>query len=69
MVVFASDGILDASNVQGEMYGQERLAKLLGTFREQSPAIVADAILADVARFQGGQDRFDDETLIVLRVR
>ena len=30
---------------------------------------IADAILADVTRFQGVQDRFDDETIIVLRVR
>ncbi len=34
------------------------------------PALeIADAILADVARFQGSKDRFDDETIIVLRVR
>jgi sigma-B regulation protein RsbU (phosphoserine phosphatase) len=30
---------------------------------------IADAILADVTRFQAGHDRFDDETVIVLRVR
>ena len=30
---------------------------------------VADAIMADVTRFQDGKDRFDDETIIVLRVR
>jgi len=30
---------------------------------------IADAVLADVAHFQGGKDRFDDETIIVLRVR
>ena len=33
------------------------------------PQQIADAILADVARFQGAHDRFDDETIIVLRVR
>ena len=30
---------------------------------------IADAILSDVSRFQGDHDRFDDETIIVLRVR
>ena len=30
---------------------------------------IADAILDDVSRFQGEQERFDDETIIVLRVR
>jgi phosphoserine phosphatase RsbU/P len=68
-VVFVSDGILDAENAQGEMYGQERLSALLCANREESANHIADAILSDVARFQDGKDRFDDETIIVLRVR
>ena len=68
-VVFVSDGILDAENAQGEMYGQDQLSGLLCNLRDQPAQQIADAILADVARFQGGQDRFDDETIIVLRVR
>jgi sigma-B regulation protein RsbU (phosphoserine phosphatase) len=68
-IVFVSDGILDAENAQGEMYGQDRLSGLLCTYRDHPAQNIADAILADVARFQGAQDRFDDETIIVLRVR
>jgi sigma-B regulation protein RsbU (phosphoserine phosphatase) len=68
-IIFFSDGILDAENAQEEMYGHDRLAGLLCSLRDQPAAEIADAILADVARFQGAQDRFDDETIIVLRVR
>ncbi|MGA3069510.1 MAG: GAF domain-containing SpoIIE family protein phosphatase [Terracidiphilus sp.] len=68
-IVFVSDGILDAENAQEEMYGHDRLATLLCAHRDQPATEIADAILADVARFQGAQDRFDDETIIVLRVR
>jgi len=68
-IVFISDGITDAENEHGEMYGDERLASLLCAHRESSAVDVADAILADVSRFQGSHDRFDDETIIVLRVR
>jgi sigma-B regulation protein RsbU (phosphoserine phosphatase) len=68
-IIFVSDGILDAENEQGEMYGDERLAGLLCAHRDLPAQDIADAILADVARFQGAQDRFDDETIIVLRVR
>lgn len=68
-VVFISDGILDAENEQGEMYGEERLSALLCSIREQPAAQIADTIMADVTRFQGSRDRFDDETIIVLRVR
>ncbi len=69
VVIFISDGILDAENEQGEMYGEEQLTGLLCSLREQPAARIADAILADVTRFQGSKDRFDDETIIVLRVR
>jgi sigma-B regulation protein RsbU (phosphoserine phosphatase) len=69
VVVFVSDGITDAEDATGEMYGQERLANILCGHRDHPAEQIADAILADVSRFQGDQDRFDDETIIVLRVR
>lgn len=69
VIVFVSDGILDAENLESEMYGQERLTALLCAHRAQPAQEIADAILADVGRFQEGKDRFDDETIIVLRVR
>jgi len=68
-IVFISDGILDAENAQDEMYGEDRLAAVLCGHREQFAAQIAEAILADVTRFQNGRDRFDDETIIVLKVR
>ncbi len=68
-IVFVSDGILDAENEKEEMYGQERLAGLLCASRDLPAQEIADAILADVSRFQGSKDRFDDETIIVLSVR
>ncbi len=69
VIIFISDGILDAENAQSEMYGHERLSSLLCAHRNLPAGQIADRILADVARFQGGRDRFDDETIIVLRVR
>ncbi|HET7103971.1 MAG TPA: SpoIIE family protein phosphatase [Terracidiphilus sp.] len=68
-IVFVSDGILDAENESGEMYGQERLSKLLCGLRKEPASQIAQSILADVSSFQGSHDRFDDETIIVLSVR
>jgi sigma-B regulation protein RsbU (phosphoserine phosphatase) len=68
-IVFVSDGILDAENAQDDMYGDERLSGLLCASRGLPAQEIAEAILDDVTRFQGGRDRFDDETIIVLRVR
>jgi phosphoserine phosphatase RsbU/P len=69
VIVFVSDGILDAENEKEEMYGQDRLAGLLCSSRDLPAQEIADAILGDVSRFQGSKDRFDDETIIALRVR
>jgi len=68
-IVFVSDGILDADNAQGESYGDDRLSNLLCAHRDLPAQEIADAILSDVSRFQGDHDRFDDETIIVLRIR
>jgi len=62
-IVFVSE------NEKEEMYGEDRLAGLLCANRDLPALEIADAILEDVARFQGAKDRFDDETIIVLRVR
>ena len=51
------------------MYGEDRLSATLCGERERTAAQIAEAILADVSRFQAGHDRFDDETIIVLKVR
>ena len=67
--VFVSDGILDAENDKGDMYGEGRLATMICGGRNRTAAQIADGILADVSRFQDGHDRFDDETIIVLKVR
>jgi sigma-B regulation protein RsbU (phosphoserine phosphatase) len=68
-IVFVSDGILDAENEAGEMYGEDRLAAFLCLSRDLPAPYIANAILADVTHFQGAKDRFDDETIIVLKVR
>ena len=68
-ILFVSDGILDAENERGEMYGEARLAPIVCGERNRTAAQIADAILTDVTRFQAGHDRFDDETIIVLKVR
>jgi len=68
-LVFVSDGITDAENAQEDMYGSDRLAEILCQHRERTGVQIAEAIFADVARFQAGQPRFDDETILVIKVR
>ena len=70
MLVLFSDGIADAENANGEMFGTERLTDVLREHPSacNSAQATVDAILAAVAAFQAGTAHFDDETLVVLRV-
>jgi sigma-B regulation protein RsbU (phosphoserine phosphatase) len=69
MVVFFSDGIVDALNPQQEMFGEDRLSTLLQHHptAHQSAEAAVEAILDAVTLFQAGTDHFDDETVVVLR--
>jgi phosphoserine phosphatase RsbU/P len=67
-LVFFSDGIVDAQNSAGDMFGNDRLLATVKKHQHKSASKLAESILTDVGRFQGKKDRFDDETVVVLRV-
>jgi sigma-B regulation protein RsbU (phosphoserine phosphatase) len=67
-LIFFSDGIVDAQNSAEEMFGDDRLKAVVKKYYQKSASKIADAILADVSKFQGGRERFDDETVVVLKV-
>jgi len=70
VLVFFSDGIVDAENAEGEMFGTERLIAVLRANPSccHSAQTAVDSILEAVSAFQSGTAHFDDETLVVLRV-
>jgi sigma-B regulation protein RsbU (phosphoserine phosphatase) len=68
LLVFLSDGITDAENDTGEMFGTERLEAVLESQHHQSAASTVESILKAVSDFQSGVEHFDDETVVVLRV-
>jgi sigma-B regulation protein RsbU (phosphoserine phosphatase) len=70
VVVLFTDGISEARNSQQEFYGRENLKRFLenlDTFHLSSKKIV-DKIMADIKRFSGGVDQFDDITVVVVKV-
>ncbi|HUZ97393.1 MAG TPA: SpoIIE family protein phosphatase [Edaphobacter sp.] len=67
MIVFFSDGIPDAENADGEMFGTDRLRQVLESQVEPTAASTVEAILKAVSDFQSGVEHFDDETVVVLR--
>ena len=67
-IVFYSDGIVDALNEKEAMFGEERLIAIVRRHLDGTAEALADAIFAGLAQFQGGTERFDDETVVVLKV-
>ena len=66
LIIFFSDGIPDAENGTGDMFGEERLEQVLQT-PQPSAAASVEFILKAVTDFQSGAEHFDDETEVVLR--
>jgi sigma-B regulation protein RsbU (phosphoserine phosphatase) len=67
-VIFFSDGIVDAVNDKEEMFGDARLTALVTSHVKSTAQEMVDAIYQELSTFQGGMERFDDETVIVLKV-
>jgi phosphoserine phosphatase RsbU/P len=68
LMVLYSDGITDQPNPNEEEYGRGHLSKALRRLCGKGPEVVAEQILADLDEFASGVPRFDDQTLIVLKV-
>ncbi len=68
MMVFFSDGMIDAENDRDEMFDMERLTAVLAKNRQCSASTIVSSILKAVSSFQGSVEHFDDETVIALRV-
>lgn len=68
LLLFMSDGIIEAQNPDGEFYGFERIEALLASLPValDGEAIIA-RILAAVDEHLAGQEAQDDITLVVLR--
>jgi serine phosphatase RsbU (regulator of sigma subunit) len=68
-LVLYTDGITEAVNPEGELYGEDRLhAVIAGLSHELTAHQVADTILGALEVFRNGVEAKDDITLMVLRV-
>ena len=68
IVCVVSDGVTEAMNPAGELYGADRLREALKRARNaENPAALVNSIRADIAQFVGGAEPADDLTLLALR--
>ena len=64
-----TDGVTEAQNAAGELYGGRRLLQVLRRPEPAAPRALLEALASDVAAFTGTADAADDITVLVLRWR
>ena len=69
MFVFFSDGILDARNRSGEMFGRRSVEKVIAACASRSADCVVDSLFNAVAEHAAGMETFDDQTVVAIQVR
>ncbi len=67
--VLFSDGILDARNKAGDLFGRGRLEQIIARHATLSADAVVQAIFSAVAEHAAGEEAFDDQTVVVIQVK
>ena len=62
-----TDGVPEATNAQNELYGTERMMKILNSNPSMDPQALLEEVKADVDRFVGSAPQFDDLTMLCVR--
>lgn len=67
LMLLYTDGITEAENAAGEMFGDERLKALAANLRGNAIASYADCLVNEIQEFTGKPELSDDLTIIALR--
>jgi sigma-B regulation protein RsbU (phosphoserine phosphatase) len=68
IVVLGTDGINEARNSIGEMFGTHRLYDIIASHAHEGATVVLEKVFDEINAFQEGSAQEDDITLAVLRL-
>jgi len=69
ILVAYTDGITEAANSSGQLWGVEKLESLLRSCSRMAPGEIVERILAEVSDFVNDEPQRDDVTLLVMKVQ
>ncbi|MGH9513000.1 MAG: GAF domain-containing protein [Terriglobales bacterium] len=69
MFVFFSDGILDATNTRGELFGRTRAEKIIAECSENPAESVVNSLFSAASEHALGVETFDDQTVVAIKVK
>src|SRR5262249_2646373 len=69
LLVFCSDGIVEANDALQREFGTERLLKVIDQSRDKSAREIVDAIYSAVHEFRGDTPANDDMTAVAVKIQ
>jgi sigma-B regulation protein RsbU (phosphoserine phosphatase) len=67
-VVFYTDGVVEAMNGKGELYGFERFLTSIEKAKELDANTLLEKLMDDVESYVGDVEQHDDLTIVVVKV-
>ncbi|MCQ2547797.1 MAG: SpoIIE family protein phosphatase [Clostridia bacterium] len=61
-----TDGVTEATDLKGELYGEDRLLEYINNHVDDLPEYVLHGIRKDIDKFVGEAEQFDDITMLML---
>ncbi len=68
IIVLATDGILEARNPQGRMFGKDAIAKIVRQNKDAEAKQILNTVFNGLKRFQQQAELEDDVTLVVIKI-
>jgi len=68
VLAFYTDGITEAMNEAGDLFGDARLSQLIEQHAALEAPELRERILREVEAFAAGEDQHDDLTMILLKI-
>ncbi|MCA1951139.1 MAG: SpoIIE family protein phosphatase [Treponema sp.] len=69
VLIFYTDGVIEAINGKGKQYGIKSLTTLLHKFHDLSAVEIAQKIKVDIKSFMGDTKQHDDQTVLVVKTK
>ncbi|MCP3889805.1 MAG: SpoIIE family protein phosphatase [Desulfobulbaceae bacterium] len=67
IIAVGTDGIWEAFNLQGEMFGKERLRELIRSNAHRSAGTILNKVYEELKQFTAGRKNEDDITLVIIK--
>jgi len=69
IIAIGTDGIWEAFNISGEMFGKKRFQDIIKAHADKSADVILNAVYAELNSFTTGRKSDDDITLVIVKIK